>query len=429
MKKILWLLIECLIAVVLIGGSVWYFMYAKSDSGQKGGRRNAVPVVITKTISRQTVPVNIESLGNTVANESIVLTATTQEIVRAINFSEGQFVKKGQTLVCLESELEKVALEQAKLAQQEAELDLKEAGLAQEEAELKLNEAKLKLNEAELDMKEAEREKERLERLYMDNAISEKDFDAQSTQFDRAKIQMESAKAQMATTKNNVESAINNVEKANTKLQTAKAQVASAKTELADRIVTAPYDGIIGKRQISLGALVSPGTPIATLDDITKIKVDFNVPEKHLADLSRGQKFYAKSVAYPGKKFEGTIQLIDTHLNSTTRSVQVRGILNNVKDEQGDWMLQPGMLLYLTIELGSAEQIVVPEKAVQSLGEIHYIYIYNPETKKVARREVTTGNRASGNVILISGAKAGEIYVDEGISKLANGVTVQLAGE
>ena len=88
MKKILWLLIECLIAVVLIGGSVWYFMYAKSDSGQKGGRRNAVPVVITKTISRQTVPVNIESLGNTVANESIVLTATTQEIVRAINFSE-----------------------------------------------------------------------------------------------------------------------------------------------------------------------------------------------------------------------------------------------------------------------------------------------------------------------------------------------------
>ena len=429
MKKLLWLSFECLFAVALIGGAVWYFKYADPGDGQKSGRRTAVPVVITKTITQKVIPVNIESLGNTVANESIVLTATTQEIVRKINFEEGQFVRKGQILVYLESELEKVALSQAELSLQEAELDLKDAVLAQQEAELKLNEAKLKLNEAELDMKEAEREKERLERLYMDNAISEKDFDAQSTQFDRAKIQMESAKAQMATTNNNVASAKNNVEKAKTKLETAKAQVASAKTELADRLVVAPYDGIIGKRQISLGALVSPGTPIATLDDITKIKVDFNVPEKHLADLSRGQKFYAKSVAYPGKKFEGTIQLIDTHLNSTTRSVEVRGILNNVKNPQGDWMLQPGMLLYLTIELGTAEQIVIPEKAVQSLGEIHYIYIYNPETKKVSRREVTTGNRAGGDVVLLSGAKADEIYVDEGISKLANGVTVQLAGE
>lgn len=443
MKKKIWIVCECMIAAALVGGAVWYFQYGSSSTEQKSGRRVATPVVITKTITKKVVPVNIESLGNTVANESIIVTAVTQEIVREIHFDEGLHVKKGQLLVKLENDQEQVALSQAELTLEDASLDLKEAELAQkaaelklQEAELKLNEAQLKLNEAELDMKEAEREKERLERLYHDNAISEKDFDTQKTQFDRARIQMESAKAQMesaktqvGSAKTQVESAKNNVSKVKTKQKTAEAQVKSARIQLADRQIIAPFDGIIGKRQISLGALVSPGTPIATMDDVTKIKVDFNVPEKFLADISSGQKFYAESVAFPGEKFHGTIQLIDTHLNSTTRSVEVRGILDNVKDKSGKWKLHPGMLLYLTIELASAEQITIPEKAVQSLGEIHYIYIYDPPTKKVSRREVKTGNRADGNVVLLSGAKDGEIYVDEGISKLADGVTVELAGE
>lgn len=443
MKKKIWLVIECFIAVAVIGGAVWYFKYAKTETEQKSGRKVSVPVVITRKITTNVVPVNIEAHGDTVANESIILTAKTQDIVQEIYFEEGQLVKKGQILVQLESEQEKVALKQAELALQEAELDLQEANLTQQEvelklqeAELKLNEAQLKLNEAELDMKEAEREKERLERLYHDNAISEKDFDTQKTQFDRARIQMESAKAQMesaktqvGSAKTQVESAKNNVSKVKTKQKTAEAQVKSARIQLADRQIIAPFDGIIGKRQISPGTLVSPGTPIATLDDITKIKVDFKIPEGYLAKLSAGQKIYAQSEAYPGAKFEGTIQLIDSHLNSTTRSVEVRGILDNIRDKTGKWQLQPGMLLYLTIELDAANQIVIPEKAVQSLGEIHYIYIYNPTTKKVSRREVKTGNRASGNVVLLSGAKDGEIYVDEGISKLADGATVQLAGE
>ncbi len=429
MKKKIWLICECLIAAALIGGAVWYFQYDSPEAEQKGGRKAAVPVVITKTITKKVVPVYIESLGNTVANESIILTAVAQEIVREICFEEGQFVKRGQLLVNLECEQEKVALSQAELAREEAELDMKEAKLKFQEAELKQNEAQLNLNQAELDLEEAEREMERLRQLIHVNAIPEKDFDVQRTQFDRAKIQVGSAKAQAGSAKTQVASAKNNVHRAETKLKTAEAQVKSAKTQLADRVVAAPFDGVVGKRQISLGTLVSPGTPIATLDDVTKIKVDFNIPEKFLAEVSRGQKFYAESAAFPGEKFRGTIQLIDTHLNSTTRSVEVRGILNNVKDKSNAWKLHPGMLLYLTIELKSAEQIVIPEKAVQSLGEIHYIYIYDPSAKKVSRREVKTGNRADGNVVLLSGAKDGEIYVDEGVSKLADGITVQLAGE
>lgn len=443
MKKVLWLVVECLIAAGLIGGAVWYFHYGKSAGEQARGRKTAVPVVITKEISKKTVPVEIESLGNTIANESIVLTATTQEIVKEICFEEGQFVKKGQVLIRLEANQEeaeknltKLAERDAVLAKQEAELTLQDTRHALKTAEQKQKEAQLRLDEAELDLKEAEREKERLEGLYLDSAISEKDFDIQNTQYDRAVIQRNSAKAQLETAKTEVESAktavekaVKNVEKAENDIKVAKEEIEKADTAVTDRTVKAPFDGIIGERKVSLGALISPGTPIATLDDITKIKVKFNVPEKHLAVLSCGQKFYAESVAYPGERFEGTIQLIDTHLNSTTRSVQIRGIITNKKSGKEEWMLKSGMLLYLTIELGNTDQIVVPEKAVQSLGEIHYIYIYDPATKKVERREVTTGSRADGNVVLLSGAKDGEIYVDEGISKLSDGATVQLAGE
>lgn len=358
-KKILWISFECFVAAALVGGAIYFYRTTNPSANQQGGRKASVPYVTIKEIQRKSVPVSIESQGDTIANESVILTASAQEIVRVINFKEGEFVRKGTIIVELECDLEKAELKQA-----------------------------------ELTLAEAKREKERLETLFRANAISEKDFDTQRTQFDRAMIQVE-----------------------------------STKTQLADRRVVVPFDGILGKRQISLGALVTPGTQITTLDDITQIKVDFTIPEKFLPKISSGQKFTATSIAYPGKKFEGVIQFKDVRLNGVTRSVEVRGIMPNPKDDKGNWMLRPGMLLLLTIELGVAEQIVIPEKAVQSLGEIHFIFIYDKKTGKVSRREITIGGRANGMVEILSGASAGEIYVDEGVSKLVDGIKVQIAGE
>ena len=246
------------------------------------------------------------------------------------------------------------------------------------------------LRQAELDLQEAEREMARIKSLYEVSATSQKEYDTQVTIRDRAKIEVDKTKA-----------------------------------AIADRMVVVPFDGILGKRQVSLGALVSPGTKIATLDDITKIKVDFHVPEKYLAKLSKGQSFTAESIAYPGQKFSGELTDINVRLNDVTRSIALRGLLENRKDQNGAWILRPGMLLLLTIELGRAESVMVPEKALLSLGEVQYIFIVNPDST-VSRREVSVGIRVGGSAELLKGASAGEVYVDEGVSKLADGAKIEI---
>ena len=75
----------------------------------------------------------------------------------------------------------------------------------------------------------------------------------------------------------------------------AKARMDVVRAQLSDRVITAPFDGVLGLRQVSPGSLVTPGTPIATLDDISVIKLDFTVPERYLAVLSRGQEIAARS--------------------------------------------------------------------------------------------------------------------------------------
>jgi len=246
------------------------------------------------------------------------------------------------------------------------------------------------LRQATLNLKEAEREMERIQSLYAVSASSQKDYDTQVTERDRAKILVDLSKA-----------------------------------NIADRTVVVPFDGILGKRLVSLGALVSPGTKITTLDDITKLKVDFHVPEKYLAKLSRGQAFSARSIAYTGQTFTGKLTDIDVRLNDVTRSVAVRGVLENKTDKNGQWILRPGMLLLLTIELGRAEQVMIPEKALLTLGEVQYIFVVNPDST-VSRREVTLGKREGGYAELLNGAKAGETYVDEGVSKLTDGVKIEI---
>ena len=87
----------------------------------------------------------------------------------------------------------------------------------------------------------------------------------------------------------------------------ANARVAQIRAQLADRVVRAPFSGVLGLRQVSPGALVTPGTPIATLDDIDRVYVDFPVPETALAVLGEGQLLRGTTAAYPGRTFEGVV--------------------------------------------------------------------------------------------------------------------------
>ena len=141
-----------------------------------------------------------------------------------------------------------------------------------------------------------------------------------------------------------------------TAMETADARLEGVMVNMDDRLVRAPFTGVLGFRNVSEGSLISPGTAITTLDDISIIKLDFTIPEVYLADIKVGQKIIANSVVYRGQEFEGEVSVVGSRVDPVTRSVVVRALIDNA-----DATLRPGMLLTVSMGLNEHEALVVPE--------------------------------------------------------------------
>ena len=198
----------------------------------------------------------------------------------------------------------------------------------------------------------------------------------------------------------------------------AKARMDVVRAQLSDRVITAPFDGILGFRQVSPGSLVTPGTPIATLDDVSIIKLDFSVPERYLALLSRGQDIAAHSETYPDRDFAGKVASVDSRVDPVTRSITVRAELPNPER-----LLRPGMLLSVRLFQVPRQAIVVPEIAVIQVGTDAYVYRV-AQDQTVARAKVALGARRRGEVEITAGLESGDTIVTEGAVKLREGARV-----
>jgi len=199
----------------------------------------------------------------------------------------------------------------------------------------------------------------------------------------------------------------------------AEARVREMQSDIGDRRVRAPFAGVLGIRQVSEGSLVTPTTVIATLDDIERMHVDFQVPEAELASLAKGDKVSATSVAYPGRTFEGEVATIDTRVDPGTRAVTVRADFIN-----SDHALRPGMLLDVRMYRPERQALVIPEIAVVQVGRDSFVYRVKPD-HTVERVDVVSGARRSGVVEIREGLKAGERIVVDGTGKLRPGLKVE----
>src|SRR5690606_17130859 len=135
------------------------------------------------------------------------------------------------------------------------------------------------------------------------------------------------------------------------------------------RRIRAPFAGVLGMREVSPGALVTPGTVVATLDDLSRVYVDFPVPEVHLAHLAPGQSLVGTSVAWPGVSFEGEVSNVDARVDPATRAVIVRGDFPN-----GERRLRPGMLLQVQLARPQRQALVLPEIAVVQVGRDTFVW-------------------------------------------------------
>jgi membrane fusion protein (multidrug efflux system) len=198
----------------------------------------------------------------------------------------------------------------------------------------------------------------------------------------------------------------------------ALARVQQMRSDIGDRSVRAPFAGVLGIRQVSPGALITPTTVIATLDDISRVYVDFPVPEAQLANLAKGQALRARSNSYPGRDFEGVVSTIDARIDVSTRAVTVRGDFPNP-----DRALRPGMLMQVELARPERQALVLPEIALVQVGRDTFVYRVKADGS-VEQPRVEVGARSSGKVEVVSGVKPGDRIVIDGTGKLRPGSKV-----
>ncbi|HYC74122.1 efflux RND transporter periplasmic adaptor subunit [Brevundimonas sp.] len=208
-------------------------------------------------------------------------------------------------------------------------------------------------------------------------------------------------------------------------LQTARASLTAAQARRGDRIIRAPFAGVLGLSTVTAGTLVNPGAIITTLDDIDVIRVDFPVPERYLGVLRQGTPITATADAFGEQGFGGRIALIDTRVNEQTRSATARAEIANPGGR-----IRPGMLVRVAVQQGVRTAPAVPEAAVQYEGDGAFVYrIARGERGASAQRvEVETGAVEGGFVEILSGLEAGDRVVGSGLNRIQPGAPVRVAG-
>lgn len=191
-----------------------------------------------------------------------------------------------------------------------------------------------------------------------------------------------------------------------------------AKTE-----IRAPFAGTMGLRQVSAGAYLKAGDDIARLDKIDVMKLDFRVPEVYLGKIRRDQPVAVRVDAFPGAQFPGRVYAVETTVDERTRTVMLRGRVDNPGAK-----LRPGMFARVALELGSNDKaVLIPEQAIVPRGDKNFVF--RVVDGKAALTEVGLGSRSPGQVEILKGLRPGELVVTDGQIRLQDGAPVMLLPE
>lgn len=199
------------------------------------------------------------------------------------------------------------------------------------------------------------------------------------------------------------------------------ARVEALNARIADRTLRAPFAGVLGLRNASVGQFVQPGQEIVTLDDISRIKLDFEVPEGELAVLRRGVALQAQAAAFSGRTFSGVVDSVDSRVDPQTRTVRARAILQNK-----DRALKPGMLLTVRLQADPRSSPAAPETALIERGDGVFVYrIAAGEAGPVAEMAaIRIGRRQNGLVEVLEGLAVGDRIVAAGVNRVRPGQAV-----
>lgn len=243
--------------------------------------------------------------------------------------------------------------------------------------------AKAALAEAKAYLRDEQRKLKEFERLAKKGAITQTEIDAQKASVDIASARLDAENA-----------------------------------SLKDLNITAPFSGTVGFIDFSRGKMVSSGSDLITLDNLSVMQLDLQIPERYLSMLTEGMKVVATTNAWGESEFYGSVVGIDTRINSETLNLRVR-----IKFDNQTGQLKPGMLMSGTIAFPAISAPIIPVQALQYSGTKRYVYVVNDEN--IAKRtQVVLGARVQNEVVIEKGLEIGERIVVQGIVNIRDGIKV-----
>jgi RND family efflux transporter MFP subunit len=252
--------------------------------------------------------------------------------------------------------------------------------------------------------------------------LLELDSRLQDVNMQRAEIELEDALRNLERVKDSLKQGAvteREVDDANTTFRLAKVTLLEAKENKEDRLVRAPFDGIVGLTDVEVGDRISPQTQITTLDDRSGLFVNFVAPELAVAYLMEKptvqlQPWTDRMTLLPAKVAE-----IDSRVNIQDRTIRARALLDNENDQY-----RPGMSFRVTLEVRGELYVAIPEAAL-SWGA-NGAFVWLAENEKAKRVEVQIAQRLRGRILVTGNLSTGETLIVEGIQGLRDGQALSI---
>ncbi|HEY1660459.1 MAG TPA: efflux RND transporter periplasmic adaptor subunit [Candidatus Sulfotelmatobacter sp.] len=208
------------------------------------------------------------------------------------------------------------------------------------------------------------------------------------------------------------------------------AQVGDIKAAIARKTIHAPFSGILGIRQISLGQYLAAGQAIVSLESLNPIYVNFGIPQQDTPKVTIGRRLRVTNADVPGAGFAGKVTALDSVISEQTRNIQVQATLANPGAK-----LRPGMYVQVELPLGQSQQVIpLPTTAINyaPYGDSVYVVgdLKDPKTGKtyrgVRQQVVKLGVSRGDQVAVMSGLNPGDEVVSSGVFKLRNSAPIQV---
>lgn len=361
-----------------------------------------VASVATVTVVETPVARFIRVSGTLSAQEQADVAAEVAGRVVATPIERGSRVGNGGTLIQIaDAEVAAQAREaDANAGQIEARLGTSSMGEgfdAERVAEVASAKANYELVRTEFD---------RVSMLQKRQLVSQSEFDSKQAQLEAARRQYEVAR--------------NSAEQQYQALMGARARVAMAKKALADTVVRAPFEGVVGERMVSVGDYVTKGTKVASVMRVSPLRLELTIPAQYVTAVAAGNTVNLEVDAYPNESFVGEVRYVSPGLRADTRALIVEAIVKNA-----DGRLKPGLFATARIEQAAkTPALLIPSSAIQKTATANRVFVVNGD--HVEERLVTLGQAEGDRIEAASGLVKGDRVVVTGLEKLKDGALVRI---